>query len=68
MDKPVRCQEAVAGHDPIGDPNASQPPELGRLIDSGQRIGMHIGVKTDLFQLGMVLWALAEEVDEPERV
>lgn len=29
---------------------------------------MCIGVKTDLFQLGMVLWALAEEVDEPERV
>ncbi|KAK4499099.1 hypothetical protein PRZ48_009611 [Zasmidium cellare] len=51
-----------------GCPVGWEPPELGKLIDSGQRIGMCIGVKTDLFQLGMVLWALAEEVDEPERV
>ena len=51
-----------------GCPVGWEPPELGRLIDSGQRIGMCIGVKTDLFQLGMVLWALAEEVDEPERM
>ncbi|KAK3641746.1 hypothetical protein LTR56_011071 [Elasticomyces elasticus] len=51
-----------------GCPVGWEPPELGRLIDSGQRIGMHIGVKTDLYQLGMVLWALAEEVDEPERI
>ncbi|GAB7364824.1 hypothetical protein MBLNU230_g5618t1 [Neophaeotheca triangularis] len=50
-----------------GCPVGWEPAELGRLIDSGQRIGMHIGVKTDLFQMGMVLWALAEEVDEPER-
>ena len=28
---------------------------------------MYIGVKSDLFQLGMVLWALAAEDDEPER-
>ena len=51
-----------------GCPVGWEPPELGRLIDSGQRISMCIGVKTDLFQLGMVLWAIAEEVDEPERV
>ena len=51
-----------------GCPVGWEPPELGRLIDSGQRIGMCISTKTDLFQLGMVLWALAEEVDEPERV
>lgn len=51
-----------------GCPVGWEPPELNRLIDSGQRISMCIGVKTDLFQLGMVLWALAEEVDEPERV
>ena len=51
-----------------GCPVGWEPPELSCLIDSGQRIGMCIGVKTDLFQLGMVLWALAEEVDEPERV
>ncbi|KAF2725822.1 kinase-like protein, partial [Polychaeton citri CBS 116435] len=51
-----------------GCPVGWEPPEFSRLIESGQRIGMCIGVKTDLFQLGMVLWALAEEVDEPERV
>lgn len=51
-----------------GCPVGWEPPELGKLIDSGQRIGMCIGVKTDTFQLGMVLWALAEEVDEPERI
>ncbi len=28
---------------------------------------MYIGVKSDLYQLGMVLWALAQEEDEPER-
>lgn len=51
-----------------GCPVGWEPPELNKLIDSGQRVSMSIGVKTDLFQLGMVLWALAEEVDEPERV
>jgi serine/threonine protein kinase len=51
-----------------GCPVGWEPPELSRFIDSGQRISMCIGVKTDLYQLGMVLWALAEEVDEPERV
>lgn len=28
---------------------------------------MYIGVKSDLFQLGMTLWALAMQEDEPER-
>ncbi|WPG99545.1 Hypothetical protein R9X50_00236200 [Acrodontium crateriforme] len=51
-----------------GCPVGWESPELTRLIESGQRISMCIGVKTDLFQLGMVLWALAEEADEPERV
>lgn len=50
-----------------GCPVGWEPPELSRLIDSGQRIAMHISVKTDIFQLGMVLWALAAESDEPER-
>ena len=50
-----------------GCPVGWEPPELAVLIDNGQRISMHIGVKTDLFQLGMVLWALARGVDEPER-
>ncbi|KAH0565449.1 hypothetical protein GP486_001149 [Trichoglossum hirsutum] len=49
-----------------GCPVGWEPPEVTALIDSGQRIGMYIGVKSDLFQLGMVLWALAEEQDEPE--
>ena len=51
-----------------GCPVGWEPPELGKLIDSGQRVGMCIGVKTDLYQLGMVLWALAESCDEPEHV
>lgn len=50
-----------------GCPMGWEPPEIDRLIRSGQRISMYIGVKSDLFQLGMVLWALAREQDEPER-
>jgi serine/threonine protein kinase len=51
-----------------GCPVGWEPPELSRLIDSGQRISMCIGVKTDIFQLGMVLWGLGDVNDEPERV
>lgn len=50
-----------------GCPVGWEPPELARLIHSGQRISSYIGVKSDLYQLGMVLWALAEQQDEPER-
>ncbi|MCJ1370581.1 hypothetical protein MMC20_001794 [Loxospora ochrophaea] len=50
-----------------GCPVGWEPPEISDLIQSGQRISMYIGVKSDLFQLGMVLWAIAEKVDEPER-
>ncbi|KAI9747399.1 MAG: hypothetical protein M1835_002125 [Candelina submexicana] len=50
-----------------GCPVGWEPPEIAALIQSNQRISMYIGVKSDLFQLGMVLWALAEEEDEPER-
>ncbi|KZM20608.1 ATP binding [Ascochyta rabiei] len=50
-----------------GCPVGWEPPELANLIESGQRISIYIGVKSDLFQLGMVLWALAEQQDEPER-
>ncbi|TLD36374.1 hypothetical protein E2P81_ATG03263 [Venturia nashicola] len=50
-----------------GCPVGWEPPELARLIRSGQRISSYIGVKSDLYQLGMVLWALAEQQDEPER-
>lgn len=49
-----------------GCPVGWEPPEISKLVDSSQRISMYIGVKSDLFQLGMVLWALAKEVDEPE--
>lgn len=50
-----------------GCPVGWEPPEIAKLIQNGQRISMFIGVKSDLFQLGMVLWALAMEEDEPDR-
>lgn len=50
-----------------GCPVGWEPPELAKLVESGQRISIFIGVKSDLYQLGMVLWALAEQQDEPER-
>lgn len=49
-----------------GCPVGWEPPEATALIESSQRISMYIGVKSDLYQLGMVLWALAEQEDEPE--
>ena len=49
-----------------GCPVGWEPPEVKALIDSNQRISMYIGVKSDLYQLGMVLWALATQEDEPE--
>jgi serine/threonine protein kinase len=49
-----------------GCPVGWEPPEVVALIDSNQRISMYIGVKSDLFQLGMVLYALATQQDEPE--
>src|SRR5580700_9532758 len=49
-----------------GCPVGWEPPEVAALIDSKQRISMYIGVKSDIFQLGMVLWAIAMEQDEPE--
>ena len=50
-----------------GCPVGWEPPEIARLIESRQRIALFIGVKSDLFQLGMVLWALAMQTDEPEK-
>ncbi|KAL9104395.1 MAG: hypothetical protein Q9163_000653 [Psora crenata] len=50
-----------------GCPLGWEPPEIVKLIENCQRISMFIGIKSDLFQLGMVLWGLAMEVDEPER-
>ncbi|RDW92126.1 protein kinase-like protein [Coleophoma crateriformis] len=49
-----------------GCPVGWEPPEVAALIESNQRIAMYIGVKSDLFQLGMVLYALAFQHDEPE--
>ncbi|KAG9235797.1 hypothetical protein BJ875DRAFT_258357 [Amylocarpus encephaloides] len=49
-----------------GCPVGWEPPEVRNLIDSNQRISMYIGVKSDLFQLGMVMYALATQHDEPE--
>ena len=49
-----------------GCPVGWEPPEVAALIESSQRISMYIGVKSDLFQLGMVLYALATQQDEPE--
>ena len=49
-----------------GCPVGWEPPEVTALIESNQRISMYIGVKSDLFQLGMVLYALATQHDEPE--
>ncbi|KAK1825712.1 Traf2 and NCK-interacting protein kinase [Podospora conica] len=49
-----------------GCPVGWEPPEATPLIESNQRISMYIGVKSDLYQLGMVLWALGTQEDEPE--
>ena len=49
-----------------GCPVGWEPPEATALTESNQRIFMYIGVKSDLFQLGMVLWALAMQIEEPE--
>lgn len=50
-----------------GCPVGWEPPEATPLIESNLRISMYIGVKSDLFQLGMVLWALASQEDEPDQ-
>ncbi|KAF4513306.1 hypothetical protein G6O67_000594 [Ophiocordyceps sinensis] len=49
-----------------GCPVGWEPPEATALLEAGYRITMYIGVKSDLYQLGMVLWGLAMEDDEPE--
>ena len=51
-----------------GCPIGWEPPEILRLVRRGQRVSMFISVKSDIFQLGMVLWALAQKDDEPEHV
>ncbi|CAH0048644.1 unnamed protein product [Clonostachys solani] len=49
-----------------GCPVGWEPPEATPLLRSNNRLAMYIGNKSDLYQLGMVLWALAMGVDEPE--
>lgn len=49
-----------------GCPVGWEPPEATPLLESNHRISMYIGIKSDLYQLGMVLWALAMEDDEPD--
>ena len=49
-----------------GCPVGWEPPEITRMIEGLQRIGIYIGVKSDIFQLGMCLWGIAMENDEPE--
>ena len=49
-----------------GCPLGWEPPELAAMINAHQGISLYIGEKSDLFQLGMVLWALAVQEDEPE--
>jgi serine/threonine protein kinase len=51
-----------------GCPIGWESPEILRLVGRGQRVSMFISVKSDIFQLGMVLWALAQQDDEPEQV
>ncbi|EGS21110.1 uncharacterized protein CTHT_0029510 [Thermochaetoides thermophila DSM 1495] len=51
-----------------GCPMGWEPPELRTLIHAGQRVAMYIGIKSDLYQLGMVLWALAAGRDDPDEV
>ena len=50
-----------------GCPVGWEPPEIAQKIASNQRISMYIGEKSDIYQLGMTLWALAMGEDEPER-
>ncbi len=50
-----------------GCPVGWEPPEIATKIASSQRISMYIGQKSDLYQLGMTLWGLAMDEDEPER-
>lgn len=49
-----------------GCPVGWEPPEITAMLSGLQRIGIYIGVKSDMFQLGMCLWGIAMESDEPE--
>lgn len=49
-----------------GCPVHWEPPEITVMLEALQTIGIYIGVKSDMFQLGMCLWSIAMEHDEPE--
>jgi serine/threonine protein kinase len=49
-----------------GCPIGWHPPEMIPLIEAGKTIVPLITSKTDIFQLGMVIWALLEQHPEPE--
>ena len=44
-----------------------ESPEFRGIIQNGQRISMFIGVKSDLYQMRMVIWAIAHQIEEPDR-
>ena len=50
-----------------GCPIGWEPPEFQGLIDASLKISMYIGVKSDIWQLGMVLWGLGMLEDSPDR-
>ena len=50
-----------------GCPVGWEPPEIHNMVNNGHRISMYIGIKSDLYQLGMSLWALITEEEEPEK-
>lgn len=43
-----------------------EPPEVEPVIQANQSVTRYLSLKSDIFQLGMVLWALANQEDEPE--
>lgn len=43
-----------------------ETPELKRLLDVGHAHENYVSVKSDIYQMGMVLWASAELSDRPE--
>jgi hypothetical protein len=59
---------AITGINPRGCPAGWEAREIASLRDRLIPPALYVGPKSDLFQLGMVLWVLAEDHDEPETV
>lgn len=49
-----------------GCPMGWEPPEFKPIIRNDTPLGMYIGVKSDVWQCGMILWALGRGIDKPE--